>query len=568
MEIVNRDEILKYLQITLLSYSRICYFVSAEDHKTRIKARFLDISARGIHARLSGIPKGFDGVLVFFSYTFIFRFRAKLKPGEAVGVVYCDIPSKIETFDRRKFARLKFESRENKVVTIFNRTLKHSIKGLLTDISAGGMGLTVADVKRIPRTGDVIMTEVQLKDKRFVAIAQVAHVHENQIGCGFLEKEMKFQMNLNTLIRAEVTWRSEVMLRNLKKREEMMKSFRQAQAKEAEIPKGIEEKLDFLDPLLDYFMESFHAVSGIALSREGVEYKKSTASAFLAALHQPVFFNVEPLFKSYVTAADESLYAIAKSLFDDQLGGQGVNAEIVLQQLGRKLEGFSGRPGSGKSLFYFSGSQAVKFDKKILSRMMQQPSVRVKFNSSAGAFQLTLMADDLEEALNFCAKAREREFITMDKLDLLQPISYSTLKVFSEAMNLEIREKSVTNRDRLLPRFEISVLLDIFFEDIEGKVVLNMSKRLALKIYETLLGEPVEEFNTEVKDAVAEVVNMITGNAKSDFEEQGIYYKLGTPIVLESKEGVIVYATNMKFLSSVYWTSHGFFDLSFSFFKK
>jgi CheY-specific phosphatase CheX len=119
-----------------------------------------------------------------------------------------------------------------------------------------------------------------------------------------------------------------------------------------------------------------------------------------------------------------------------------------------------------------------------------------------------------------------------------------------------------------LPRFEISVLLDIFFKEFDGKVILNLSKKLALKIYEILLEEPVDEFNSEVKDAVAEITNMITGNAKSEFEKQGIYYKLATPIVLESREGVAIYAVNMKFLSSVYWTSEGFFDLNFSFFKK
>lgn len=568
MEIVSRQTILKYLQITLLSYSRICYFSSDKEPKTRIKVRFLNVSGKAIRMNLSEIPRGLEGYLVFYSYTFVFRFKTRIHADSEGGVYYCDLPPRIETFDRRKYARLKFESRENKVVTIYNKTLDQSFRGILTDISAGGLGFEVVDSREIPKQGDVIMTEVSLKEKKFQSLAEVVQARENHIGCTFLEKSVKFQLDLNAIVKREIDWRSEGVLKNLRKREELMRSFKEARAETSKTKDSFTEKLVFLDPLLDYFNAGFETVGGVVLSKERAEYKESTALDFLLSLYIEIFFHKDLLFKGYFFAEQEVLLKIASPLFENKLGGRPVNSSIVLEQLGKRLTEYSGRPGEGKHIFSFSRPGLTEGNKRLLSELLRLPSIRVWFGGDAGQFQLVLLAENLEDSLNLCYQAREREFITMEKMDLIEPISYSTLRVFSEYLKLEIREKSVTTRDQLLPRFEITILLDIFFDDFEGKVVLNMSKRLALKIYEILVEEPAEEFDNEVKDAVAEVVNMITGNAKSEFERHGIYYKLGTPLVVESREGVIISAMNMKFLSSVYWTSEGFFDLSFSLYKK
>jgi chemotaxis protein CheX len=568
MEIVSRQSILKYLNITLLSYSRICHFTPAKEPDKRIKCRFINISSRDIRLNLGDIPRGLDGHVVFYSYTFIFRFRTRLRAASEVGDYYCDIPKMIETFDRRKYARLKFESRENMVVSIRNKSLNSSIKGILTDISAGGLGFTVVHTAEAPKAGDLIVTDVSLKEKMFQVMAEVAQVRGDHVGCVFLEKSVKFQLELNAMVKQEIDWRSEHMLNNLRKREEMVKSFHKAKEKSDQAIRDISKKLTLLEPFIEHFINDFHIVTDIVLSQDTAEYRESTAPSDLHSLFLNSYFNSDLLFKVYFSGQRDILHRLAKPVFGDRLGGRGINASIVLEELGAKLSRHTGRPGESNHIFTYSGPKVVETNKRMLSDLLRLPSIRIGFTSSIGDFTMLLLAENLHDALNLCDKARAKEFITMEKMDLIEPISYATLNVFSELLKLDIREKSVTTRDRLVPRFEISVLLDIFFEKIDGKVILNLSKKLAFKIYELLLGEQVEEFDADVKDAIAEVTNMITGNAKSEFEKQGIYYKISTPVVLESREGVVIYAKNMRFLSSVYWSSEGFFDLSFSFFKK
>lgn len=551
-----------------MSYSRICYFIPAKDTKSRIKIRLTRVSPKGIWMRLGDLPKGVDGYVSFFSYTFIFRFRTELRATEEAGLYYCPVPPMIETHDRRKYARLRFESRENKVVPVLNKSFNTRSKAVLTDISAGGMGYYVVDERFAPSEGEMVITEIKLRKKSFQVVAQVIQVRGDQVGCAFLEKSIKFQLDLNGIIKEEIDWRSELMLRNLKKREEWLKSIQSKKEPESESKKALVKKLDFISPLVEYIIGAFQTVSGTVLSQETIEYKETTVPGQLIFLFFNVYFNNEPIFKGYFYAPEDSLYKLAPNIFEDGLAGRGINTTIVLEQLGKRFEGYSGRPGSGSSIFSLTGLKVLQSNKRLLSELLRVPCLRIPFQSSIGPFDLSLSTENIEHSLNLCHNARARQFITMEKMDLIEPISYSALNVFSEFLKLEIREKSVTTREKLLPRFEISVLLDIFFDDIEGKVILNLSKKLALKIYEILLHEKVEEFNNEVKDAIAEVTNMITGNAKSEFENHGIYYKISTPVVLESREGVMIYSRNMTFLSSVYWTSEGFFDLSFSFFKK
>jgi len=524
--------------------------------------------------QLGDIPSSLEGYVVFYSYTFIFRFGTRLKAGTDHGVYYCEIPSMIETFDRRRFARLRFESRENKVITIYNKSFNTRIKGILQDIGVGGLGFVVVDIEQAPKIDDIIVTNVELPEISFQAMAKVVYVRNSEVGCAFLEDskmfEKNFQLELNGIIKSEIDWRSELMLQNLKKREEIVVNFKKSFEKTSTdiTVSELITKRNALDSIVDFFIRSFHIVTGVVLSKEKIEYRESSAIQFSNALKMDVGFYDDLLFSVYFSAQREVLHKLAVPIFRGKLSGMTINSSIVLEELGKQWAKYSESPDNTKKTFTLCSPDLVDINKRTLSELLKRASVNVRFTSSVGDFSIILLSDNMIDSMNICSNARAREFITMEKMDLIEPISYAALRVFSEFLNLEIREKSVTHRDQLIPRFEISIILDIFFEECEGKVILNLSKRLALKIYELLLNEKVEEFNNEVKDAVAEVTNMITGNAKSEFEKHGIYYKISTPVVLESREGVIIYARNMKFISSVYWTSEGFFDLSFSFYKK
>ncbi|MCP4221135.1 MAG: hypothetical protein GY765_41280 [bacterium] len=534
-----------------------------------MKARFVSITEGKIQLSLEDKPKQHGGYFVFHSYTYIFRFESKLTASEEPNIFYCDVPMSIRTSDRRKYSRLIFESKENKIITLHNKNLSQSIKSVLNDISAGGFGFTAPLPEQLPKVGDVVVADFALKELKIHCLSKVMQVRGSFVGCAFLEKGSELQLGINKIVTREIQWRSEIMYRNLKKREEMMHKMRKQlhdnRTGAPELKKKEEIKLDPLVPMLDYFIETFASVAGTRLTKKEMGYRESTACDFSSAMFFKINYK-QAVFKGFFYAPNTLIRKLAPAVFD-RTDGVVFNSGDVLAALGKQLVATSQAMKSWDMRCTFSDSAVMEINKRLLSSMMKLPSVRMVFGSDIGDFNLFIMADHLPETIKSCLTALE--VVTMDKLELMEPISYSTLNVFGNYLKLEIREKSVVTRDRLLPRFEISILLDIFLgKDIEGKVVLNLSKKLALRIYEILVDEKVDEFTAEVKDAVCEITNMITGNAKSEYEKNGIYYKMATPVVLNCKENTMVYAGKMPFLSSVYWTSEGFFDLSFSFIKK
>ncbi|MCP4152436.1 MAG: PilZ domain-containing protein, partial [bacterium] len=194
MEFTDTKTILKYLNITLLSYSRLCYFIPGNEFKERVKARFMSISATEIKLSIDFAPKKNDGFLMFHSYTYMLRFKARLSSGDQPGTYSVSMPAKIETYDQRKYARLVFESKENKIITVYNKDLKHSIKAILSDISAGGMKFYVIDPNLIPKPGELVVADIQLMGKQIKSFARVVQVHDENVGCSFLDKSNQFQL--------------------------------------------------------------------------------------------------------------------------------------------------------------------------------------------------------------------------------------------------------------------------------------------------------------------------------------------------------------------------------------
>jgi chemotaxis protein CheX len=66
------------------------------------------------------------------------------------------------------------------------------------------------------------------------------------------------------------------------------------------------------------------------------------------------------------------------------------------------------------------------------------------------------------------------------------------------------------------PSFDICGVIDISGE-VNGQVVVSMPEPLAIVLASELLGEAREMLDEDGIDAVGEIANMISGNAKTDF---------------------------------------------------
>lgn len=99
----------------------------------------------------------------------------------------------------------------------------------------------------------------------------------------------------------------------------------------------------------------------------------------------------------------------------------------------------------------------------------------------------------------------------------------------------------------------------------EGSLSLSFSKECILHIVGSMFGEPMMDISEEVKDAVGELTNMISGDARRRLEAVGILYQGAIPTVITGPGHEIRHVTKEPIISVPFETANGGFHLELCF---
>lgn len=70
---------------------------------------------------------------------------------------------------------------------------------------------------------------------------------------------------------------------------------------------------------------------------------------------------------------------------------------------------------------------------------------------------------------------------------------------------------------------------------LKGSLAVTFSEKAILKIVSNMLGEEHDHINSEVCDAVGEITNMISGQARKELSEKGHSMEASIPTVISGK---------------------------------
>jgi chemotaxis protein CheX len=117
----------------------------------------------------------------------------------------------------------------------------------------------------------------------------------------------------------------------------------------------------------------------------------------------------------------------------------------------------------------------------------------------------------------------------------IQPFITVCKKVFMDFVNLELEAKLPYFMEKEAPtEWDVSGVIGLTGE-ARGAVVISMKKELAQKLTSILTGTEHKELDSDVVDAVGEIINIIAGNVKQQLEES---YRLviSLPTIIKGKE--------------------------------
>lgn len=141
-------------------------------------------------------------------------------------------------------------------------------------------------------------------------------------------------------------------------------------------------------------------------------------------------------------------------------------------------------------------------------------------------------------------------------VQFINPILKAVLNVLSTMANIEVTPgKPYLNRDGHAVG-DITGSLDIDGY-ARGVISLSLSKGVVLAIVNNMLYENFTEINEEVADAVGELTNMISGQARSILSESNLSFSAGTPKVIHGKGEKIDHIPSVPVLAVPFNCSHG-----------
>jgi chemotaxis protein CheX len=135
------------------------------------------------------------------------------------------------------------------------------------------------------------------------------------------------------------------------------------------------------------------------------------------------------------------------------------------------------------------------------------------------------------------------------KIDYINPFLSATVNVIQTMSGLKLvpGKPSVKADNRTWGI--VSGVIGMASAKLRGNMVVSFDQPSILSIVSKLLGEEFTTIDQDVIDAVGELTNMISGNAKKELSEKGFKFDMALPVMILGKDVEIMQLTKGPILS-------------------
>ncbi|HQI02689.1 MAG TPA: chemotaxis protein CheX, partial [Deltaproteobacteria bacterium] len=95
--------------------------------------------------------------------------------------------------------------------------------------------------------------------------------------------------------------------------------------------------------------------------------------------------------------------------------------------------------------------------------------------------------------------------------------------------------------------------------EAKGTISVTFTKQCILKIVSKMFGEEITEINDEVRDAVGEILNIVSGNGRQRLRGLGKRVKGAIPTIITGRNHIITHITSHPIIAVPFETENGSF---------
>jgi chemotaxis protein CheX len=122
-------------------------------------------------------------------------------------------------------------------------------------------------------------------------------------------------------------------------------------------------------------------------------------------------------------------------------------------------------------------------------------------------------------------------------MELIQPFINAADAVFAESLQGPTKIVDLEMDEDAYRRKGVAALIAIK-GDIEGRVILDLSPEVAMKVASQLAGTEMEASDQVVRETVCEMANMVIGNSVTLLNDQGFHFKVFPPEIHMDETGL------------------------------
>ncbi len=143
---------------------------------------------------------------------------------------------------------------------------------------------------------------------------------------------------------------------------------------------------------------------------------------------------------------------------------------------------------------------------------------------------------------------------------LINPFINATINVLETMAFIKCKaEKPYLKKDDVA-KGDVTGIIGITGES-NGTIAVTFEEETILKIVSNMFGEEMKKLNSEVADAVGELTNMISGQARRELEENGKVFEAAIPSVVSGKNHQITHYTDGPKIAIPFLTDGGRFTI-------
>jgi chemotaxis protein CheX len=139
---------------------------------------------------------------------------------------------------------------------------------------------------------------------------------------------------------------------------------------------------------------------------------------------------------------------------------------------------------------------------------------------------------------------------------IVNPVIQATVDTLEKVGDLSIKVQKPFIKEDSIAKGEITSIITLK-GDTTGTVTISFPGKCILSVVSKMLGEQMTELNDDIKDALGEITNMISGQMTQLFELTGLSLKASLSQVIMGKNHVIPHNSDSVVLGVPCMTAHG-----------